>query len=336
MTALLLFRKGYIYTHCCFPHCENVPEASPQSASQELQQLEMQTGFPLFSRGALELVCALFGNDAVTFERAIVPLNVVWLQPFRFHSLVAGGKRLYEELQGRDPEAGDYLMSSSACITHILEGYDMKPRKCFALPHFPLQSWRGVLPFSVLSPVTSCAFLPWSRVMRSMVADHPEEARFGFTVRLPCPRHFVPLLRWYDRGELWGHVEQRPCLALPLVVDHDRVGNHQTMALKEHGLSHMAIKSIQERMYVLELVGAANLLEEYGNCSLTDEGYQVSVSTFKGSATGEADCGPLLESDGFPVWNSPVQCPHRVRAYNRLLWDDDLKWHYHGFLIRVR
>ena len=288
----------------------------------------MQTGLPLFSRGALELVCALFGNDAVTFERAIVPLNVVWLQPFRFHSLVAG-KRLYEEVR-RDPEAGDFLMSSSACITHRLDGYDMKPRKCFALPHFPLQSWRGVLPFSVLSPATSCVFLPWTRVIRSMVADHPEGDRFGFTVRLPCPRQFVALLR--------GHVEGRPCLALLLVVDHDRIDNHQTMALKEHGLSHMAIKSIQERMYVLELVGAANLLEEYGNCSLSDEGYQVSVSTFKGSATGEADCGPLLdlENGGFPVWNSPVQCPHRVRSYNRLLWDDDMKWHYDGFLIRLR
>lgn len=216
----------------------------------ELEMLQMQTGVPVSSRGVMELVCALFGSDSVNHtQRAIVPLNVVWVQPFRFRQLVAG-RRMYQV--SKVPGPGDVLIASSACS--ILPKHRDRGH-CFALPHFPLQSWRGVLPFQSLVPSKSCVYLPVTRLMQHIVTENPDENRYGPSVSVPCPPQPVRLLRWYDRGELWGRLTERPCLAMPLVLDHDRVNNTQTRTLKEQGLSHVGIKTIVERMLLLEMLG---------------------------------------------------------------------------------
>lgn len=291
----------------------------------------MQTGVPVSSRGVMELVCALFGSDSVNHtQRAIVPLNVVWVQPFRFRQLVAG-RRMYQV--SKVPGPGDVLIASSACS--ILPKHRDRGH-CFALPHFPLQSWRGVLPFQSLVPSKSCVYLPVTRLMQHIVTENPDENRYGPSVSVPCPPQPVRLLRWYDRGELWGRLTERPCLAMPLVLDHDRVNNTQTRTLKEQGLSHVGIKTIVERMLLLEMLGGENLLEEAGNCSWSlDGGYRISVSKFKGSSTAEADCGPLLDPTGaYPVWNSPRKCPHRINEYNSLLPHLNTRWHSSGYLVK--
>ena len=170
--------------------------------------LQMQTGVPVSSRGVMELVCALFGSDSVNHtQRAIVPLNVVWVQPFRFRQLVAG-RRMYQV--SKVPGPGDVLIASSACS--ILPKHRDRGH-CFALPHFPLQSWRGVLPFQSLVPSKSCVYLPVTRLMQHIVTENPDENRYGPSVSVPCPPQPVRLLRWYDRGELWGRLTERTMLS---------------------------------------------------------------------------------------------------------------------------
>ena len=159
--------------------------------------------------------------------------------------------------------------------------------------------------------------------------------RYGLSVSLPCPAKALQLLRWYDRGELWGRIDGRPCLAMPLLVDHDRVNNPQTRGLKQHGLSPAGIKEIIDRMLLLEMLGGQSLIDEVQNCSWSLDGrYHVSVSRYKGSFTSEADCGPLLDPTGNPIWNSPRKCPHRVNEYNNLLPHLDTRWHTSGYVLK--
>lgn len=281
----------------------------------------------------MELVCGLFGTDSVNrTQRAIVPLNILWLRPFRFKQLVAG-RRMYEEVW-TSPRPGDVLMSSSACSR--FPKHHENGLFCFPLARFPLQSWRGVLSFHSLIPTKACAYLPMSRLVQRLGSDSPEDGRTGIGTNLPCPPQPVSLLRWYDRGELWGRISGRPCLAMPLVVDHDRVQNDQTRTLKEQGLSNAAVRAIFERMLILEALGGESLIDEAGNCTYSsDGGYRVSMSTFKGSFTAEADCGPLLDpSKTHPDWSSPRKCPHRIKAYNNLLYSLETKWHPNGYLVK--
>ena len=286
----------------------------------ELEKLQQEIGIPLVSRGVMELVCALFGADSVTFEPALVPFNAVWVKPFRF-SHFFHGRRFYREVHSL--EETSFLMSSSACS---LDG------ACIALSHFPLQAWRGVLPVQVAFPTVPCLFLPASRLMKQIALPDEKLQRFGIIISLPCPRKSLQLLQWYDRGELWGRVPERPCLALPLVVHHDRVQNPETDLLMKKGLSNVAVHDFHLRMAMIESLGGVSLLDEMMNCSFSPDGtYSVSSSKFKGSTNAEADCGPWL-SGGRPDWRSPSLCPSRIREYNHVLPNLRQEWSAKGYL----
>ena len=300
----------------------SVRDSRTMLSEVELEELRLQTGHHLFSRGVMELVCGIFGTDAVTYKPAVVPFNAVWLQTFRFGGLV-NGRRLYHQAV---IEKADFVMSSSACTAG---------NSCFALPHFPFQSWRGALPMSALFPIRPCAFLPDSVIVNHLLLESlgvdVQEGR-SVSRTLPCPQHALRLLRWYDRGELWGRIDHRPCLALPLVVDHDRVKNSETLELTRHGLSAMAIGDIQKRMMLLESLGGMSLLGESYNCTLSRDGsYRVPESKFKGSSNAEADCGPKL-INGRPHWHSARTCPQGVQEYNDRLRSLLQEWSPKGYL----
>ena len=300
----------------------SVRDSRTMLSEVELEELRLQTGHNLFSRGVMELVCGIFGTDAVTYKPAVVPFNAVWLQTFRFKGLV-NGRRLYQQAS---MEKADFVMSSSACTAG---------NSCFALPHFPFQSWRGALPMNALLPIRPCAFLPNSVIvnrllLESLGVDRKEGRSVSRSV--PCPQQALSLLRWYDRGELWGRIEGRPCLAMPLVVDHDRVKNSDTSQLTRHGLSATAIRDIQKRMMLVERLGGMSLLEESYNCTLSRNGtYSVPESKFKGSSNAEADCGPKV-INGRPHWRSARTCPHGVRDYNDRLRSLLEEWSPRGYL----
>lgn len=291
-----------------------VRDARTMQSELEVQELQLQTGYRLFDRGVMELSCGMFGIDSLTYEPAVVPFNAVWVQPFRFSQLLHG-RRLYHRASSKNAQ---YLLSSSACHGD----------SCFALQHFPLQSWRGALPLQALFPAKTCIFLPSSKLAKKMLMPNEEKP---LIITLPCPREPVRLLRWYDRGELWGRIDSRPCLALPVVVEHDRVNTSGTGRLKDSTLSYSGVNTIYERMVVLDSLGGLSLSEEATNCTLSAEGYEVFLSVFKGSSTREADCGPMLLA-GMPDWRSPTYCPWRIRHYNRLLGNSSQEWSLDGYL----
>ena len=288
----------------------------------EVSQLAGLDGTRLFSRGVAELVCALVGRDARTLRPAMVPLNAVWVQAFSFDEL-RGGRRWYRPVSFMSPSAS-VLTSSPAC--------SQAQELCVLLARFPFQSWRGAIPMRAILPYSACAFLPEAQIARRILGlkDSFQNAR----VKLPCPRESLALLRWYDRGELWGRIGGRPCLALPLVVEHDRVTNNATARLHRHGISARATTMIRGRMQMLEQLGGISLLADLENCTLRGDGsYKVISSIFKGSSNHESDCPPRRLGNTID-WSSPRECPGRVAEYNeQRLPNTSYVWHPNGYQL---
>ncbi|CAE7857361.1 RDR1, partial [Symbiodinium sp. KB8] len=298
-------------------------ESSTLPHELEVSQLARSKGANLFSRGVAELACALVGKDSRTLRPALVPFNAVWVQAFEFDKLERG-RRWYRQVPFLST-AASVLASSPACSP--ADG------QCVLLGGFPFQAWRGALPVSVLLPDSSCVFVPEAPLVRQIlgVKDTVKYAK----VVLPCPRVSVQLLRWYDRGELWGRVSGRPCLALPLVVEHDRVSNNATAKLHQRGLSAQSTSLIRSRMRLLEQLGGASLAADLSNCTFSADGsYQVSFSMFKGSLNHEADCPPKLHLGNTVDWRSPPDSADRVQEYNdRMLSNLSYVWHPHGYQL---
>eukprot|EP00930_Biecheleria_cincta_P038541 TRINITY_DN26470_c0_g1_i2.p1 TRINITY_DN26470_c0_g1~~TRINITY_DN26470_c0_g1_i2.p1 ORF type:complete len:611 (-),score=73.85 TRINITY_DN26470_c0_g1_i2:75-1907(-) len=263
-----------------------IRDAYTLPAGRQLAELGGASGMNLVSRGVSELVCAFYTTDHSTLQQALVPFNAVWIQAFHADGLQKG-RQAYRPVSFDSPEVSVF-MSSSACSG---SGH------CFALPHFPFQAWRGRLPANFLRPFTQCLFTPLMPHFAEQLGSN------AFTV--PCPQASLGVLRGYDRGELWARVEGRPCLALPLVIKHDRVNNNDTRRLQKQGLSPSAVKHVMQHMERLEKSGGINLLEDMKNCTLQpDGGYRVLASIFKGTTTGEVDCAPRV-SKMVVDWNSP-------------------------------
>lgn len=268
----VLFLNNHFLSEYQWNGCSlSVVDAYTSQAEEQLSRIRRRLRSKrLDSRGVAELVCQIH------FEAAVIPLNIVWMQVWR------GNKRV---LRGTVKDT-DGLVSMSACDNVL----------CMPMARFPTQAWDGYMPGSLVFPMKSCAF-----VMRGSPFDfNPHKAYQA--MRIPCPNDGIGILRWYDAGEYWGRALDRPCLALPMMVAHDRV-NHVWNTEVQRGLTAGEVQSVRDYMLELDNWGFATMLTIFDECKLNADGsYTVPVSTFKGtSVPGDEDFPSWWEScvDGF-------------------------------------